>query len=386
MEFPALLGSSNAAKGGLALLTICVVASAAMVRNTVVPKTPVSTTAVPSLAGLIRPGDVTSVTTPIALTVTDVLVRVGDEVTAGQPLLRVDHAGSQHDADQIGVELERAKQDVAEKEHTVSRTRQSIAHLKATIESSAAVAAAEREAQQVPTRQVKDSPERAKVALDQAYARLQRAQQLFNAGLVSRQDLDDASFTYRLAGDDVTNAVRAAETSDRVRSAQEADAKTRRNLSIAEAEQQLAVQEAAAEQARLALKQVRMRYDDATSRLNDVFIRAPRAGIVAELPANAGDRVVAGALVSRLASIDPLEVDIDVLPVVANTLTLGATVRVDIPALSMSNLPATVRAIAPLPGDSGKYAVQLALPNPNRARLAGLGADVTLSANTTRRP
>ena len=274
------------------------------------------------------------------------------------------------------MELERAKQEAVERERTVTRTLQSLEQVRASADASVQVTLAERDAQQVPARQLKDSIERASLAVDQARMKLQRAEKIADAGLISGQELEEARFAFRLALDDLTNATRTSESHDRLRKAQETDLRLRRSLTLKAADQQLASLGAAAQQAVLTLKQVQMRYDEAASRLADPVIRAPRAGVVTELAAHVGDRLAVGALIARIASIDPVHIDVDVSPLLANALAAGMTARVDVAAVLQKNLTATVRAIAPLPNDNGKYVALLALPNPGRARIAGLAAVV----------
>lgn len=375
-EFRSILASGWYVKGGVALLTIGVVASALIARNTILLSsagTPVSSEA---LAGLVRPGDITAVTTVAPFTVTAVVVNVGDQVSAGQSMVRIDSADAQRSLDEVTVELGRARQEALARAQGVARARQAVAQFDTNADASEAVTMAERQMQELPTRQVKDSTERAAAARDQALLNLQRIERMSEAGLVARQQLEEAQLTYRLAVDDFGIAARAATVADTLRHAQQTDLGLRRNVSRSAAQQQLLSEQVLARQADLVLTQVQARFDEAVSRLADPFIKAPRAGVVSEIAAHPGDRLIAGALVARLATIDPVQIDVDVSPLMANTLTIGAEARVDIPALSLENATATVRAIAPVPADNGKYIVQLSLPNPGRARLAGLAAEV----------
>ena len=108
-------------------------------------------------------------------------------------------------------------------------------------------------------------------------------------------------------------------------------------------------------------------------------MRAPRSGAVIELPLHAGDRLSAGALLAKIAPLDPIAVDVDVAPLMVNTLKVGGVARVDVAAVKLFGAEGSIRSIAPVPGDDGRYSVRLTLANPTKARLAGQTAKVKFS-------
>lgn len=377
MSATTLLGSRRFGRIAGVILILLVVTSAAIARRVVAPADDVGRTLSETVAGLIRPSDVSSITLQAPAAVAEVLVGVGDEIAAGQPIARLDRAEGQRDLRQLGLDVERARQDVVERERSVAWSRQAMERLQSG-DPAAQLAMAERDVQQVPMRQAKDSPERAQAAFEQALLRVLRLEQLSAAGLVARQEVEEAQAAYRVAGDDLRNATRAAESAERLRAAEETNTRARRSQSLADQQRQLAEQQTALQQARLNLTQVQMRYEGVNAKAADEFIRAPRAGTILELPMHAGDRLTAGAIVARLASIDPMTIDIDVAPLVVNTLKVGDAARVAVSSMNLTGQTARVRSIGPLPAENGKYPVQLTLTNPKRARLAGQTAEVTL--------
>ena len=367
------------------LLALTVVTTAVLARRAVGPIDEADRTISEAVVGLVRPSEVSTVATPIAITIAEMIAAVGDELAAGQPIARIDFTEAQRELAQLGLDVERAQRDVIDREHDVRQVRQAVQRLEAgAAEAGAELALAEREAQQIPMRQARDSPERAQVAYEQAVLRARRVEQLTAAGLVSQQDVEESQFALRVAADDLVNAREAAEAASRLRSAQGAQDRARRDLSLAEQRRQFAEGDAGLQQARLALKQAQMRYETARLATADLYIRSPRRGAVIELPAYAGDRLGAGALVARIALLDPIAVDIDMPPLDVHRLHVGDAARVDVPAIGVSRREAHIRSIAPLPGDNGKYTVRLTLSNPIGARLlAGQAAYVTLTQPPT---
>jgi len=220
---------------------------------------------------------------------------------------------------------------------------------------------------------------RGQASCEQAQVRVRDAAQLGAVGLLSKREVDDAAFAMRMAADDLRNALTAAETSERLKLAEDAQIRARHVAALDQQQQHLIAARAALQQARLTLSKVQLQYDAARQRITDTFVRAPRSGAIVELAVHAGDRLAAGAVLGRLASIDLMTVDVDVTARIVNAIRIGDVARVDIPGMNVLGLDARVRGIGPVPGDNGKFPLQLALSNPSRVRLAGQTAVVSLA-------
>jgi len=355
------------------------VSAAALARRAVDPPAATERITSDALVGLLRPTDISSIMTPIALTVAEIMAAPGDEVTAGQSIARIDRTDGERELAHLTLEIERATQDVAERERVIAWTEHNNRLLVTeTAQAGADLALAERETQQVPVRQMRDSPERAQVAYEKAIMKERRAEQLAASGLMAKQDVDDAKFEVRMASDDLANARRAAEAAIRVHAAEETQARARHDLSLADQQRQLAEQQAQLRQARIRLEETKLRSETIRGAVADAFVRAPRAGAIVDLPVHSGDRLPAGALVAKIAPLDPVAVDVDVSPLVVNMLRVNGLASVDVPAVKLVNAEGRIRSIAPLPGDDGKYSVQVTITNPTRSRLAGQSANVKL--------
>jgi multidrug efflux pump subunit AcrA (membrane-fusion protein) len=331
-----------------------------------------------ALVGLVRPTEVDTVAAPAALTIAEVLVAVGDELAENQCIARRDITEDGRQAAALAIAVEAARQDVAFRAQTLSTLEHSLnALVMQTAELSGQLAVAELQVQQVPLRQAKDSPDRARAAYEQAQVRARRAEGLSQAGLLAQQEVEDARLGVRLAADDLANARQAADAAARLHDLEVARGRARSALAIIEQRQKIAEQRSALGQARLQLKGSEMRYADAQAALADPFIHAPRGGAVIELPVSMGEHVAAGALIARVGRLDQMAVYVDVAPNVVNALHVDGKARIEVTAAGLK-APARIRSIAPLPNDAGKYPVQLVFQNPSRARLAGQAAQTWL--------
>src|SRR5438552_484085 len=161
----------------IGLLVGTMVSAAALARRAVDPPAATERITSDALVGLLRPTDISSIMTPIALTVAEIMAAPGDEVTAGQPIARIDRTDGE--LEHLTLEIERATQDVAERERVIAWTEHNNKLLVTeTAQAGADLALAERETQQVPVRQMRDSPERAQVAYEKAIMKERRAEQL----------------------------------------------------------------------------------------------------------------------------------------------------------------------------------------------------------------
>jgi multidrug resistance efflux pump len=358
------------------LLIAAIVTSGALAKRSVEPEVDTAPASNEAWSGMVRPTDPSTIAATSAITIGEVLVSVGEEVQAGQPVARHDVADRERELAALQLEIERVTREIANHESALEWHQDAIRRLLSGADAPDQLMIAEREAQQIPMRQAKDSPERAEVAYEQAARKARRLEELAAAGLVAQQDAEDALFAMRLAADDLANARRAAELATRVTAAQATQVRTARERSLADRRRQKADQQSALEQARLQLKAVQMRLDETTEAIADPFIRAPRAGVVMELLVDAGDRLPAGALVARIARLDMMAVDVDVPPLLVNALRAGGQARVDVPSAGIESRMARIQSIAPLPNEAGRYPVQLVFANPDHVRLAGQAAQV----------
>lgn len=340
------------------------------------PEVPTFTDSYP---GITRPRDVATLALPTALIVQKVLVEVGDHVTAGQPLLTLDDEEARRVIGQLRFDAQRANSQAEQLARTVELLDRSLnALLVPAAEANARLAVAQRHAESVPNRQAKDSPERAQAAYDQAVAHERRVTALAASGVVARQEVEDAQIAVRVAADDLAVARRAAEASAALASAQVLAAQTQADLTIADQQRQRQERAGELTQARLRQQEAEHGLALAIERLGDLTVRATGDALVAEILVKPGDRLLAGVPLVKLATVNPMIVDVDVPPSIVNGLKRAdaAVVRV---GGSTKEYAGRIRTIAPLPGDAGAHTLEVEFDNPTAALLAGQTARVRLA-------
>src|SRR5207244_1416575 len=104
------------------LLVATIASSAALARHVVEPPADPGPVLSDALVGLLRPIDINSITTPIPVTIAEVMVAPGDELTTNQPIARIDRTDGDRELARLTLEIQRATADVNQRERAVAWT------------------------------------------------------------------------------------------------------------------------------------------------------------------------------------------------------------------------------------------------------------------------
>jgi multidrug resistance efflux pump len=282
-------------------------------------------------------------------TVSEIAVRPGESVEEGQLLLKMDDREARATLAQASLEREIALQSLspARLRYTESKERLSVSQL---------------ETQQLPTRQWRDSPERAMAAYEHARTNYDRSAALFEAGVLSQQDLDDKAVELRLAKDDLTNAQKLADAAQ--------------NLEIDQRNHATAESLMTREENLQAFQQADLKFREAKRRVAAAEVRASRRGVVAEVSAHVGDRLSAGVLLVRLAELHTMVVDVPIAAELVSQLQVHQLVSIELPTLPSRTVMGTIGAINPLPSANMTHNVQVEFSNNDLLLISGQPAKV----------
>jgi multidrug resistance efflux pump len=299
--------------------------------------------------GTIHPAVEIRITSELTGTVSAISAKVGDPVQKGQPLLRLDDREAEMALKQASVELKAAEANLDKFSVQLA-------------EANARVAISQRQEQQVPTRQWRDSPERAEAAYDQALTNHNRTKQLFEAGVIARQELDARATELRMARDDLDNANKLAKVSSRLEQDQTDQATLQAKVTREELQEQLL--------------QAKLKYQRAGQRVDGTVVRATEAGVVSEISVRLGDRIPGGTLLARLAELDRMIVEVPVAGKIISELKVHQPARVALPSSPPRQVEGRIRVINPLPSSNMTHAVEVEFENPALLLLAGQPAEV----------
>lgn len=299
--------------------------------------------------GTIHPAVEIRITAAVSGTVSAILVKAGDTVQQGQALLSMDDREARLNLTEAGVALRAAEANLA-----TFRSRLA--------EANARVAIAQNESQLVPTRQWRDSPERAQAAYDHARTNYDRAKQLFDSGVISKQELDDRATEMRIAHDDLENAEHLASVSVGLEHDQAEQASLQAKVTREELQNQL--------------RQAQLKYQGVQRAVDETIVRATQTGVVSEVSARLGDRIPGGTVLVRLAELDHMIVEVPVSGKMLSELKVGGPAIVELPSSPVRQVEGQIRVISPLPSENMTHNVEVEFQNPALLLLAGQPAEV----------
>ena len=327
--------------------------------------------------GTIVPSQRVAVNGVISGTVRQVLVSVGEAVTAGQPLIAIDDQSVRGELDAALAEHKHATDEALHWRQRITALDHSVEEINTTFARSiGAVAVAQRNAEQVPGRQLRDSPERAQAAFDQASSRLERLQRLHAQGLVSDEALEDQTIAARIAKNDLDNAKTWVEAAAALQRAQQEQARQQIARSRADFQQQRSDNKARLEQAEARADQAMQRVAAARLSLDEAVVKATTDGVVTDIAVEVGDRPAAGKPLVSIAKLDELVVEVPVASTLVNVLRPGQEAIVILPTLPKQLVTGRVGSINPIPAANMTHRIEVEFANSSGLLLSGQPAQV----------
>lgn len=180
----------------------------------------------------------------------------------------------------------------------------------------------------------KANAESSREQFDIALKNLETSKALYEAGAISKQQLEQAELQA-----------------------------SNNNLKLLEAQE---------EQSRLAV-------EIAQSTLADTIVTAPISGYITSLDVKSGEMVSNAAPVVTLANIDKVIIETTVSEFLINSISIGEQVKINVPSASISEVEGRITGFSPNPApNSLTYPVKIEIPNPNGVIKGGMFAEVMI--------
>jgi HlyD family secretion protein len=325
-------------------------------------------------------------------TLAEILVRPGDRVKAGQVLARLG------DPEMYAAAASEARLDLLDAQKALEDLRAEAPLM--TAQAQAALVEAEKKLAQEQSRRLSKQYQRATdETIDIARANL----------ILAENELDRAEQIYQIHQSRAENDPERAAALSRLAAARQEYNRHKANLdylismpsdleieqadaAVAVAEAELAIAQAAWDQVKdgpdaLALEQAQVKVDQAVSRLalaesvaQNVEIKAPFDGVVAELQAKTGSPLASGAVI--LTVLDPAQVEVEASVVEEEfpLLEVGMSATVFFDALPDEILSGRVVSIIPrrIEGDRPRYSIRISLDRVPEKLAGGMTADASI--------
>jgi HlyD family secretion protein len=297
-------------------------------------------------SGEVRPIRFVNLTSEVQGRITEISVNPGDQVTVGQPLVRVDPTQLESSADAQAAsaqaalsDVQNARQAVISAETNVQQTQQ------AAVAAEASLAQAR---QAVNTAQT--AVDREEVNLASARRELKRTTDLIESGVASRSEFDTAQDRVKQATVSLNTAraqLRSAEIAveeSKARVNQQRKAVEQAQNSVTQARNSVKTSES-----RATVQQAMLRGE--SSQRSKAVTLSPLTGVVVDIPARVGQFAVAGLSTTSLmtiADMTTINVEVNVDETEIAQLEVGQPAKVKVDAMGEREIAGTVIQKNPL--------------------------------------
>ncbi len=283
-------------------------------------------------SGEVRPIQFMNLTSEVQGRIEDIMVKEGDKVEKGQPLVRLDPNQLESSTDAQLASFQAAQTQIASAENQRAQANQQLNVAQIAVESAR---------QGVVTAQTE--VDRAQVELNAANRELKRVETLLESGVVARQEFDTAQ-------DRVSNAEVSVKTSkERLESQRIAV----RDASARVKQQEVVIRDAANAIARANdnVNQQSAILRGQRSQLEKTLQVAPISGIVAEIPSKVGTFAVASlssTALMTIADMSTVNIEVKVDETEIDKVAVGQKAKIKVDALGEQEIEGEVRQKTPL--------------------------------------
>ncbi|WP_212634918.1 efflux RND transporter periplasmic adaptor subunit [Salibacterium halotolerans] len=347
-----------------------------------------------------------SLTPELTADVTEVLVEEGEQVEQGQVLARLDDSSLRNTLQQERAALEAAQSNVEVSKAGERGAEASVDQQQAALENANhSIRQAEEQLNraQIDLEQARanrsDEIENAEQALQTAERNLQtaknernRSQQLYDEGLISEQELENAKTAVQDAQDSVTEAENSLEQTrqeynieqlqSQVETAQSnlqqaRDSKKEIRARIESSNASVDEAEGNTDNAQASVEQQRQAVQQAEENLQDAVVTAPSSGRVLTVAVDPGEYYSQQEAMITIGEMNTLNATATVTEEQLSSFEEGAEMDVRFPSIGETRT-GTVTYIADSSNDNGLFNVEVQVENPNGELRSGIYAEILL--------
>lgn len=342
------------------------------------------------LTGTIIPGTEVDVVAKTAGEIKKIAVEKGDVVKTGDVLAQLDDTNERNAVQQQKAALKQAQSSLKSAQSGLSNAQSGKAKAeKSYTQSQASVRQVEAsldEARQSKSNNL-DSIElqikNAKLALDQAKQNHVRMKALYDEGLISEQNYEDASNAEQNAQNSYDQVVlnKNQAGSDLSLKSLEASLEQSRigasiaQSSIQDAEFGIKQAQAGVEQAQASVEQAQLAVDLANERLADKVIVATASGEITEMSGEVGAMTSSQQPFATIVSIDVVKVSMDVLPDQFTVFKPGSSFQVEVNGIK-ETFTGVVSYVSAVSSGSGLFTVEAKIDNKDHMIRPGMVAAI----------
>lgn len=335
-------------------------------------------------SGSIQPSDEVNVSSSLSGKVATVNFDVGDSVNAGDILFTMDTESIEKSVKVSEASVNSAQTNVATAQNNLAMANGSsmqtqIENAKNSITSS-----------QSALKNAQTNVENAKVSLDNAKIQLDKAEkdyndnmQLFNAGGLSQESIDNYRDTYDKAKNTYTQAELSLEQANtQYQSAQDSLSQAQTNYDILvnqTSKENVVKAQDSLNSAKAQLESSKAQLESSRQNLTDAVVKAPISGIVSQCNVTAGANLSQGTIPFVIINTASVDVKVNVAEQIINSIKQGDNVRIKVPTISDEDFEGRISSVSPDANSDGTYEVKINIANEDGTLKSGMFAEVYLT-------
>ncbi len=324
-------------------------------------------------SGTIEAADTVDVSAKVSGTVTATYFEVGDKVTKGAVLYKIDDKDYQNSLKTAQASLNTASAGVRSAQTGVDTANG--ATMKTQLESAKnAITNAE-----TSLENAQKSLDDARIAKDKAQSDYDINSQLFEVGGISQDTLN----TYKNALDNSNNSYSRAENA--VITAQNALDQAKTSYDILEKETTAENARKASDSLNSALasqNSAKVAVDNAKQQISYCTVTSPISGTVLSKNVTAG--AMASGVGYQIVDLSSVKVTVNASEQIATSVNVGDPVTINIPSMSSGNqFTGSITEIPPGANSDGTYTIKISIPNTSGELKAGMFAEVYFAKSTS---
>ncbi|MBU8905958.1 efflux RND transporter periplasmic adaptor subunit [Desertibacillus haloalkaliphilus] len=308
----------------------------------------------------------------------DVQVSKGDNVERGQVLARINDEDQRIALRQEQATLRQAQSGLQRAENGLAQAKGNYNQAVASLEQAEAGLKEAKESRDFNLENLEYDLDLAKDQLEEAEKNLDRMEQLYNEGLISTVEYDEAVNAEKQARSAVEQLEvnkRQAESETSLLSLQSSVDQAQIGVDLAQSSVRDA--EIGVEDAKISVEQANMAVEAAQKRVDDMVIKAPASGEVVSLESDLGEMVTNQSPFARLVTLDKVKATVNVSAEQLILFEYGDEIEVDFSGLEETRT-GTVSYISPTSNDSGLFTVEVEVNNSEREIRPGMVATLVI--------
>ena len=329
------------------------------------------------LTGTIEPQTEVEIVPKAAGEVKKIFVKKGDVVKVGQKLAQLDDAAERNALAQQRTALKQAQATLESAQNGKNKAQKSYAQSQVSVKQAEISLDNAKQSQTDNLDNMEFQLSNAETAWEQAKLNLERMDALFEDGLISKQNHEDAvnaEKSAKNAYDQVLLAKEQAAFEGSLKSLETSIDQAKMNANIAQSSIKDA--EIGIKQARASVEQAQLAVDAATTRLNDKVIVATAAGEIIDLNGEVG-AMVGQQSFATIVSIDKVKIQANVLAQQLPQFKIGDPVNVEVNGLE-GTFTGTISYVPAISSSSGLFSIEAEVNNPDRVIRPGMVASIML--------